>query len=74
MIYAELTTDCDVSIYKNDQGFHFYTRANLISNNFCISTKNETINECMWLRTLGLKIPDYVIENLRNETCFIKSQ
>ena len=66
MKYANLAINCDVSIYKKDDGFHFYVLGNLSRNEFVIPTINEAINECLWLRTLGVQIPDHIINKLRN--------
>ena len=59
--------DCDVSISVMDYGYQFKVNANLSKTTYVIPTKNEAINECIWLRTLGVKIPDYVIDKLRSE-------
>ena len=50
-----------------DYGYQFKVNADLSKTTYVIPTKNEAINECIWLRTLGVKIPDYVIDKLRSE-------
>ena len=67
MIYASLTINCDVSIVEQEDGFHFYVLGNLHKNDFIVPNRHEAINECLWLRTQGIDIPNYVIEKLRNE-------
>ncbi len=67
MKYANLAINCSVSIYREDDGFHFYVLGNAHTKNFIIPTIGEAINECLWLRTQGVMIPDHVIEKLRND-------
>ena len=67
MIYANLAINCDVSIHENEDGFHFYVLGNVSEREFIVSTRSEAIKECVWLRTLGIDIPDHVINKLRSE-------
>ena len=67
MIYANLAINCDVSIVEQEDGFHFYVLGNVSKREFIIPTKSEAIKECIWLRTLGVDIPDHVIKKLRSE-------
>lgn len=67
MKYANLAINCDVSIFEAEDGFYFYVLGNVSKKEFFIPTIGEAINECLWLRTLGVQIPDHVIEKLRND-------
>lgn len=67
MIYANRAINCDVSIRKDEYGFHFCVVGNVSKTQFVVPTLKEAINECLWLRTLGVDIPDFVIEKLRSE-------
>lgn len=67
MIYANLAINCDVSIYESEDGFHFYVLGNVSKRKFIVSTRSEAIKECFWLRTLGVDIPDHVINKLRSQ-------
>lgn len=67
MKYAHLAINCDVSISKDEDGFHFYVLGNVSEKQFVIKELSEAIKECIWLRSLGVDIPDHVINKLRSE-------
>lgn len=64
MIYSRFMINCDVSIRTITNGIQIYAIGKDV---IIVSTVSEAIDTCMTLRTQGIQIPDYVIENLKND-------
>lgn len=67
MIISDISEDCDVYICEEEGRFHFLVNGNLLKNQFVLPNVNEAIKECLWLRTLGIEIPECVIDKMRND-------
>lgn len=64
MIYSRFMINCDVSIRQITNGIQIYA----IGKDVVIaSSASEAIDICETLKKEGIQIPNYVMENLKND-------